>query len=241
MPPRNDGSLQRHFAAAETYDRAGFGERARRHRERARLFTRFGADAAHAVHAGEVRDAKALADRLTCMITMQLLVDPVVVSSGHTFERHAIERWIRAHGTCPVSRKRIGAEFVDNWAVRSLVSAFVEIYGARAGHEWAEIRALCTNYTDAKRAAEAAPHADRLLDDLDAPLRDEWAIEAFLLVVHQRVNIGRLVVGSGRTPSGRLGRRVGELSRGAEPRAVTKRVAFEAYKHSSWSWPEEVE
>ncbi len=94
-------AAMRHFAAAETYDRAGFGERARRHRERARLFTRFGADA-NAAHAGEVRDAKALADRLTCMITMQLLVDPVVVSSGHTFERHAIERWIRAHGTCPV-------------------------------------------------------------------------------------------------------------------------------------------
>jgi hypothetical protein len=160
--------------------------------------------------------------------------------------------------------RRIGAEVVDNWAVRSLVSTFVEIYGARAGHEWAEIRDLCASYTAAKTAAESAAknaarasasyrtkrsgptrtetavNADRLLDNLDAPLRDEWAIEAFLLMVHNWVNIGWLDVGSGRTPpAGWAAELASFLARQA--RAVTKRVAFEAYKHSSWSWPEEVE
>ena len=34
---------------------------------------------------------------LRCPITLQRMCSPVIVADGHTFERHAIEKWLEAH------------------------------------------------------------------------------------------------------------------------------------------------
>jgi hypothetical protein len=34
-------------------------------------------------------------EELSCPISMQLMTDPVVADDGHTYERHAIEAWIK--------------------------------------------------------------------------------------------------------------------------------------------------
>jgi hypothetical protein len=37
---------------------------------------------------------KALLEGLSCPISFQLMTDPVVADDGHTYQRHAIKRWI---------------------------------------------------------------------------------------------------------------------------------------------------
>jgi U-box domain len=50
------------------------------------------------------RDTKSLPEGFYCPITVELMADPVISPNGHTFERKAIERWVRANGTNPISR-----------------------------------------------------------------------------------------------------------------------------------------
>ena len=56
-----------------------------------------------------VQDSRLLARReslardLTCPITGEILIDPVVAADGHTYERQAIERWLQDHQTSPLT------------------------------------------------------------------------------------------------------------------------------------------
>jgi sugar lactone lactonase YvrE len=42
-----------------------------------------------------------------CPITMQRMVDPAVTADGHTYERLAIEQWLRTHDTSPMTGERL--------------------------------------------------------------------------------------------------------------------------------------
>lgn len=37
---------------------------------------------------------QALLDELSCPISFQLMTDAVIADDGHTYQRHAIEKWI---------------------------------------------------------------------------------------------------------------------------------------------------
>ncbi|CAF3848769.1 unnamed protein product, partial [Rotaria sordida] len=49
-------------------------------------------------------------DLLQCPITYELFHDPVLTPDGHTYERQAIEQWIRSHGTSPITRQPLSIE-----------------------------------------------------------------------------------------------------------------------------------
>lgn len=49
-------------------------------------------------------DMKPLPESFYCPITSEIMSDPVITPNGHTFERVAIEHWVSANGTNPVSR-----------------------------------------------------------------------------------------------------------------------------------------
>ncbi|CAF1398845.1 unnamed protein product [Rotaria sp. Silwood1] len=49
-------------------------------------------------------------DLLQCPITKELFRDPVLASDGHTYERLAIEQWIRSNGTSPLTRQPLFIE-----------------------------------------------------------------------------------------------------------------------------------
>lgn len=68
-------------------------------------------------------------DYLCCSITHQLMVDPVVDRNGNTFEREAIEKWIKQHGTCPNTREPLKIE--DLKPNRSLLSAIEALVSAQ--------------------------------------------------------------------------------------------------------------
>ncbi|XP_027368518.1 U-box domain-containing protein 1-like [Abrus precatorius] len=62
-------------------------------------------------------------DEFRCPISLDLMRDPVIVSSGHTYDRNSIAQWINSgHHTCPKSGQRlIHTALIPNYALKSLV------------------------------------------------------------------------------------------------------------------------
>ncbi|XP_065872045.1 U-box domain-containing protein 1-like [Euphorbia lathyris] len=62
-------------------------------------------------------------DEFRCPISLDLMRDPVIVASGHTYDRNSIAQWINAgHHTCPKSGQRlIHMALIPNYALKSLV------------------------------------------------------------------------------------------------------------------------
>jgi hypothetical protein len=62
-------------------------------------------------------------DEFRCPISLDLMKDPVIVASGHTYDRNSIAQWINSgHHTCPKSGKRlIHTSLIPNYALKSLV------------------------------------------------------------------------------------------------------------------------
>lgn len=65
---------------------------------------------------------------LLCPITHEFMTDPVVVTSGHTFERSAIQEWINrtinepSGPICPLTKKSIATTLIPNHVIRSLLA-----------------------------------------------------------------------------------------------------------------------
>ncbi|XP_066399354.1 U-box domain-containing protein 19-like [Miscanthus floridulus] len=62
-------------------------------------------------------------ETLRCPITLDLMTDPVTVSTGQTYDRESITRWIKAGcRTCPVTGERLRtADVVPNSALRGII------------------------------------------------------------------------------------------------------------------------
>lgn len=53
--------------------------------------------------------------------------DPVVLSDGHTYERHCIERWLQEHDTSPVTGAKLGSgSAFPNHALRNAVEEYFQ-------------------------------------------------------------------------------------------------------------------
>ena len=66
-----------------------------------------------------------------CPISMELMVDPVMVASGHTYDRPCIQRWLeQGHKTCPVTGARLRhKELTPNFALRSAIQEWAAANG----------------------------------------------------------------------------------------------------------------
>ncbi|KAE8688472.1 putative LOB domain-containing protein [Hibiscus syriacus] len=62
-------------------------------------------------------------DEFRCPISLNWMKDPVIVASGHTYDRNSIAQWINnGHHTCPKSGQRlIHMALIPNYALKSLV------------------------------------------------------------------------------------------------------------------------
>ena len=70
-------------------------------------------------------------DDFLCPITMQVMLDPVVASDGHSYERMAIQRVLDSTSISPMTRERLETYVTPNLVLRSLIQ----------NHEDAVIRA----------------------------------------------------------------------------------------------------
>lgn len=67
-----------------------------------------------------------------CQLTLQLFVDPVMDAEGNTYERAAIEEWIKKKGTSPITRNPLSvSDLRYNRALKCAISE--ELDKAKAG------------------------------------------------------------------------------------------------------------
>ena len=85
-------------------------------------------------------------EQFTCSISLSRYTDPVVCSSGHTFERNAIIMQIQTNGKCPITRQPITGQIVPNYALRKVIDDFIEKYKNQKGDHWAPILEFCVTY-----------------------------------------------------------------------------------------------
>ncbi|KAK9681736.1 hypothetical protein RND81_10G024400 [Saponaria officinalis] len=71
--------------------------------------------------------ANELPEYFKCPISLEIMSDPVILSSGHTFDRSSIQRWLDAgHRTCPITKLPLPdpPTLIPNHALRSLISNY---------------------------------------------------------------------------------------------------------------------
>lgn len=58
-----------------------------------------------------------------CPVSMELMSDPVMVATGHTYDRVCIEKWLaQGNRTCPVTGMRLRhLELIPNYALRTAI------------------------------------------------------------------------------------------------------------------------
>ncbi|KAF7054440.1 hypothetical protein CFC21_062112 [Triticum aestivum] len=88
-------------------------------------------------------------DDFRCPISLDLMKDPVIVSTGQTYERGCIERWLEAgHGTCPKTQQKLpNKSLTPNYVLRSLIAQWCEANGVEPPKRPAQLNntpATCT-------------------------------------------------------------------------------------------------
>ncbi|KAJ0540359.1 putative U box domain, armadillo-like helical, Zinc finger, RING/FYVE/PHD-type [Helianthus annuus] len=70
-------------------------------------------------------------DDFRCPISLELMKDPVIVSTGQTYERTCIEKWLEAgHKTCPKTQQNLTSTvLIPNYVLRSLIAQWCEANG----------------------------------------------------------------------------------------------------------------
>jgi len=60
-----------------------------------------------------------------CPITHELMVDPVIDPDGNSYEKHAIEEWVRQNGTSPITRMALSiTDLRPNRALKTAIDEY---------------------------------------------------------------------------------------------------------------------
>ncbi|XP_009777581.1 U-box domain-containing protein 13-like [Nicotiana sylvestris] len=81
--------------------------------------------------ADESQKAPVIPDDFRCPISLELMRDPVIVSTGQTYERSCIEKWLEdGHSTCPKTQQALTSKaLTPNYVLRSLIAQWCEANG----------------------------------------------------------------------------------------------------------------
>lgn len=113
-------------------------------------------------------------DEYRCPISLDLMRDPVIVASGHTYDRSSIAQWINSgRHTCPKSgQKLIHMALIPNYALKSLVHQWCQENNIplteSASSSSSDLerssskRKICENATDHISATKAAVDAVKM-------------------------------------------------------------------------------
>ncbi|CAO2163407.1 unnamed protein product [Urochloa humidicola] len=76
-------------------------------------------------------------EALQCPITLELMTDPVTVSTGQTYDRASINKWLKSGcRTCPVTGERLrSGDLVPNLAARGIIEQVLLSRGVPIPHE----------------------------------------------------------------------------------------------------------
>jgi len=60
---------------------------------------------------------------LTCPISYNLFIDPVVCSDGHTYEKYYIEEWLEMNNKSPMTGEYLTSkELIPNYLIKSMLN-----------------------------------------------------------------------------------------------------------------------
>ncbi|XP_065878262.1 U-box domain-containing protein 8 [Euphorbia lathyris] len=96
-------------------------------------------------------------DDFKCPISLEIMSDPVILSSGHTFDRASIQRWLDSgHRTCPITKLPLPEHpiLIPNHALRSLISNYT-------------LLSPCKSHSSS--ASPAKPQPQTLISTLTSP------------------------------------------------------------------------
>ncbi|KAK4779770.1 hypothetical protein SAY87_015876 [Trapa incisa] len=77
------------------------------------------------------QEATVIPDDFRCPISLELMKDPVIVSTGQTYDRSSIEKWLEGgHRTCPKTQQTLTNNVLTpNFVLRSLIDQWCEANG----------------------------------------------------------------------------------------------------------------
>lgn len=62
-------------------------------------------------------------DYICCPITLEVMRDPVIAADGHTYEREAIDEWLRTTKESPVTGQPMDAQtLIPNLAIKHIIN-----------------------------------------------------------------------------------------------------------------------
>ncbi|KAJ9178273.1 hypothetical protein P3X46_010170 [Hevea brasiliensis] len=98
--------------------------------------------------------APVIPEDFRCPISLELMKDPVIVSTGQTYERSCIEKWLEAgHSTCPKTQQSLNCTaLTPNYVLRSLIAQWCEANGIEPPKRPSSSR--CNKTTSAYSPAE---------------------------------------------------------------------------------------
>ncbi|KAL1343678.1 hypothetical protein HN51_030030 [Arachis hypogaea] len=96
-------------------------------------------------------------DDFRCPISLELMKDPVIVSTGQTYERSCIQKWLDAgHKTCPKTQQTLlHTALTPNYVLKSLIALWCESNGVELPKKQGSCRAKKSgsNHSDCDRTA----------------------------------------------------------------------------------------
>ncbi len=93
------------------------------------LQSKYSLEIAYAFVEKTARENNDLPNELMCPITMKLMMDPVILRDGHTYERKAIERWLKKENRSPKTNQALETKDVlPNYLAKALIDGLVAKY-----------------------------------------------------------------------------------------------------------------
>ena len=92
-------------------------------------------------------------ENLSCPLIKsgELMKEPVMCSSGVTYEKNEIQRWIdenKGETLCPCNKTPITNVLIPNIFAIQTINEFVQKYKDQMGDIWKHVRKLCTDYKE---------------------------------------------------------------------------------------------
>ena len=117
---------------------------------------------------------------LSCSITDELMVDPVNIESGESYERNAIIEWFSVgNNTCPLTRKPVDPTImVSNSTLQRQIRNYIEKLKTKFdektnGNEWDEIKKTIAIYENNIRKQREDEQEEFRRQSLEDMLEDE--------------------------------------------------------------------
>ena len=77
-----------------------------------------------------------ISENYICPITQEIMLDPVILEDGHTYEREAISDWLKFRNTSPNTNQQLSSKvMIPNIALKNLIQELEDLAKKGGMHE----------------------------------------------------------------------------------------------------------